>query len=749
MQYNNAQGGITLNEFASIVREANSQAPWRSDADKAADYADGNQLHSDLLRKQEMFGIPPAKENVITPVINAVCGYEAKTRRDWRVTPDGDMASQDIADALNYRLNQAERHSKADRALSQAFRAMAVTGIGWVEVARAPSSLDYPYRCRYIHRNEIWWDMQAREPDFSDARWLLRRRWPSRELVAQLFPQFKELITEGLENWMADGSDMLDGGVSTGLLAAAEAERAWTQIEDAWYNTESKTVCLTELWYRRYAPTLLLKAGERVVKYDANNRAHQLVLQSGRGQLIEEIASQVRRSYWMGPHLLDDSESPYPHQHFPYVPLIAAREDMTGIPYGLVRDMIFPQDNINSCIAKLRWGMSVVRTERTKGAVAMSDDQYRRQIARPDADIVLDPVAMAMPGARYEVKRDFELNTQQFQLMQDSRAALDRVSGVSTAFMGQKGTATSGVQEQTQLEQSQVTLGDMMDHFQDARAMVGELLLALIIEDLGTKPHTIVIEGDTLNPPRTVQLNIAEVDPLTGTTYMSNDVQRARLQVALEDVPTTSSFRVQQQTALSEAIKSLPPDVQKVAMPFLIDLMDLPRKREVVKAIKEAQTQGQADPEAIKEQVKQELMYDLKSRELDIKEQLTHAQIKQLMAQAVQTGVQAAFSAMQGGMQVATMPQIAPIADAIMQGAGYQKPNPGGDDPNFPVPGDAGAPQAPLNDGGGAGIAQQLPEAGAPHVRQNTSPTFPPVPQQPARGMDGIETPDTGDNLPA
>lgn len=744
MQYGNAKGGITLDEFASIVREANSQAPWRIDADRAADYADGNQLHSDLLRKQEMFGIPPAKENIITPVINAVCGYEAKTRRDWRVTPDGDMASQDIADALNYRLNQAERHSKADRALSQAFRAMAVTGIGWVEVARAPSSLDYPYRCRYIHRNEIWWDMQAREPDLSDARWLLRRRWPSRELVAQLFPQFKELITEGLENWMADGSDMLDGGVSTGLLAAAEAERAWTQIEDAWYNTENKTVCLTELWYRRYVPTLLLKAGERVVKYDESNRAHQLVLQSGRGQLIEEIAPQVRRSYWMGPHLLDDSESPYPHQHFPYVPLIASREDMTGIPYGLVRDMIFPQDNINSCISKLRWGMSVVRTERTKGVVMMSDDQYRRQIARPDADIVLDPVAMAMPGARYEVKRDFELNDQQFQLMQESRAALERVSGVSTAFMGQKGTATSGVQEQTQLEQSQVTLGDMMDHFQDARAMVGELLLALIIEDLGSKPHTIVIEGDTLNPPRTVQLNIAEVDPLTGTTYMSNDVQRARLQVALEDVPTTSSFRAQQQTALSEAIKSLPPDVQKVTMPFLIDLMDLPRKREVVQAIKEAQ--GQADPEAIKEQAKQELMHDLKLRELEIKERESDAKIKKLLQEAVQTGVQAAFSAMQAGAQVAQMPMIAPVADAIMQSAGYQKPNPGGDDPNFPTAQTQAAVQMkdPYLQGQG-----RPGEDGLPEVRENTSPAFPPVPQQPARGMDGIETPDTGDNLPA
>lgn len=47
-----------------------------------------------------------------------------------------------------------------------------------------------------------------------------------------------------------------------------------------------------------------------------------------------------------------------------------------------------------------------------------------------------------------------------------------------------------------------------------------------------------------------------------------------------------SSFRVQQLNSLSEAIKSLPPEAQQVMMPFLIDLMDLPRKKEVVQALR-------------------------------------------------------------------------------------------------------------------------------------------------------------------
>ena len=573
---------MSIEEYASVVRESLSQPPWRHNADMEADYADGNQLSTDLLRRMAEMGIPPAKENIIGPAIAAVCGFEAKTRTDWRVTPDGDVGGQDVADGLNYRLNLAERHSKADRALSQAFRPACAVGIGWVEVARAANSMEFPYKCRAIHRNEIWWDMKAIEPDLSDARWLYRRRWISRSRAASMFPEHAELINKGVDKWIAEFAvQELEGGQSTGLQAAANAQRAWTVQEDAYYNEENKTACITELWYRRWVNTVILKMDDgRAVKYDEANELHQAALSMGRAKLVEELIPVVRRAYWMGPHCLFDGQTPYPHHHFPYVRVMAMQEDMTGIPFGLVRDMIFAQDNLNSTISKLRYGMSVVETIRTKGALAMTDQQFRQMASRVDADFVLDLEHFAQnPNAKFERNRDFQLNAQQFQLMNDSRAAAARVSGVTPSFQGQEGTATSGIQEQTQVEQSQVALADLMDNFKMARELVGELLLALVIEDIGKQETTIVIEGDVINEPRTVVLNAPEVDPMTNITILSNDVQRTRLKVALEDVPTSSSFRAQQLNALSESVKAAPPDVQQVVMPFMIDLMDLPRKK--------------------------------------------------------------------------------------------------------------------------------------------------------------------------
>lgn len=727
---------IDPREFAEILDEAVEQPYWRADADKEADYADGNQLDTELLRRQQALGIPPAKENIIGPKIRTICGYEAKTRTDWRVTPDGNPDGQDVADALNFRLNQAERYSKADRAMSEAFKPMVAVGLGWVEVARESDPFAYPYRCRYVHRNEIYWDMRSKEPDLSDARWLLRERFVQASRAADAFPKHKELIlsARSIHSLGAYAPELLEGGVSTGLQSGPDSARAWTTREYTWYRSTSDEVCIVELWYRRWVPTMVLKTKNgRVVEFDESNPSHIAVVEAGLGKLQKATVARIRRSYWMGPVLLHDEATPYPHPHFPYVPFWGYREDMTRVPFGLVRDMLFPQDNLNSTQARLRWGMMATRTERTKGAVAMPDDVFRRQVARVDADIVLDADHMSRQGAKFEVKRDFQLNAQQFQLMQDSRAAIERVSGVTGAMQGQGSGATSGLQEQTQVEQSEVAIADLMDNFKTSRTMVGELLMSMVIEDLGQEEETIVIEGDTLNPPRTVTLNHPEVDHETGQVYLSNDVQRTRMKVALEEVPSSSSFRAQQLSSLSEAIKSLPPQAQQVTMPFLIDLMDLPRKKEVVEALRKAEQVP--DPEAIKEQAKQELMYGLKEREIATKERESEARIEKLVKEAVQVGVQTAFSAMQAGVQVAQMPQIAPVADAVMQGAGYKKPNPGGDDPDFPT-----AEQVPAMPPKGPGPV--------PGVRQNTSPAFPPVPDQGDSPMQGIETMDTADNLP-
>lgn len=99
------------------------------------------------------------------------------------------------------------------------------------------------------------------------------------------------------------------------------------------------------------------------------------------------------------------------------------------------------------------------------------------------------------------------------------------------------------------------------------------------------------------------------------------------------------------------------------------------------------------------------------------------ADVENVHASSVETIVKAVYASMQAGQVVATLPQVAPIADEILGGAGYQ--DQGGDDPNIPQP-----------------IGMAVPP---PDVNMNTSPMNPPVAPSP---MNGIETIQSDGTLP-
>jgi hypothetical protein len=562
-------GTLSLAQFEEFHAECKAQPQWRARADREADYIDGNQLDSDILRKQAAIGIPPAIENLMGPALSYICGTEAKSRRDWRVIPNGVDVDDDMADAMNAKLNEAERYAKADKACSNAFKTQAGLGLGWVEVSRNSDPFKFPYRCAAVHRNEIWYDWKGtQDPDMHDHRFLRRRRWTDKKQAILMFPDKKELIERAANGWrdmeqfpsdgghstglqMSGGSGTLSGssgypsGTSTpnGLLSTSyQTERGSSIEEQEWRDTTNKRVALEECWYRVWSQATILRSPDgRVVEYDANSEMHMMALANGLVTVERAVISKVRLSWWLGPHKLADIASPYKHNRFPYVPFWHNREDRTGVPFGLARAWVYLQDTVNATLSKLRWGLSAVRVERTKGAVLATDAQFRQEIARSDADIILDPKVMAMPGAQFKVERDFQLTDQQNVMINDAREGIKRTGSINSAYMSEGSQARSGVAQQGLVEQASLGQGGLFDNFQESRTEVGELLMSLVIEDLIGVETQVNIKGDVVKAKRTVTLNQAGPD---GT--LTNDISRTMLKVALEDVPSTPSYRSQQ-----------------------------------------------------------------------------------------------------------------------------------------------------------------------------------------------------------
>lgn len=581
--------GCSLQRFTAILTEIRDEQPaWRARADREMDYNDGNQLDNQTLSDMEAIGMPPIIENVIGPAIDGVLGVEAKTRTDWRVSPDADERNQDVADALNYKLNQAEREAGADRACGEAFASQIKVGIGWVEVSREHDPFRYPYRVRAIHRNEIFWDMRADHPD--DMRFLVRRRWTDTDIAVRLFPGKADLIRHSGNGWaLFDEAITDDGGTSTDLAMDAINERGWSIEESEWRDIVRQRVCIFEVWTRDWVTGLVMRTPDgRVVEFDERNEAHVAAVAAGVVEPRQAVYSKVRLSWWVGPHKLHDGPSPYSHGKIPYVMFIGKTEDRTRAPFGLIRPMVPMQDAINASESKMQWLLAAKRITQTEGATVDDEETVRQEAARPDAHFVLDAQKMR-DGGIFKVESDFTLSQQQYQRLQDKRESIKRVSGIYDAFLGQSKGGQSGMALNTLVEQASQTLADIMDNYRDARARVGDLLLSLLIEDMAKKPQQVAIKATMPGEEdRLIVLNEPFLDEETGMQMLNNDVQRTRLKVALNDVPSTSSYRGQQLMMMTEVTKSLPPEFQAIMLPFVLMLTDVPNRDDIIKAIKGA-----------------------------------------------------------------------------------------------------------------------------------------------------------------
>jgi hypothetical protein len=113
---------------------------------------------------------------------------------------------------------------------------------------------------------------------------------------------------------------------------------------------------------------------------------HVAAVGSGRFKPQPAVYRKLRASIWFGPHLLQDFDPGT--NKMPYVPFWGFREDLTGVPYGLVRSMIPLQDEVNARRRKLMWLLSSKRVEMDSDSLDQRYNDFQTvmdEISRPDS----------------------------------------------------------------------------------------------------------------------------------------------------------------------------------------------------------------------------------------------------------------------------------------------------------------------------------------------------------------------------
>ena len=633
---------LSVARLETWLDEIKLQPQWRKEADKCCEYYDGNQLDADTISRLEDKGLGPLITNLVAPTINAVLGMEAKTRTDWRVGAD-DERFMDVAEALSAKLHEAERESQADRANSDAYAAMVKVGFGAVEVSRESNPFRYPYRVSYIHRSEIFWDWHSRMPDWSDARYVVRKKQYDADVLASFFPDRAEIIKSAgkYREW----SDFLtlDARMSADLLHDMGQGHRMSWDDLGWRDTTRNRVTCFEVWYRVYVRGLVLKLPfGRVIEFNSDNPVHRAVVASGAVQPQVAVFDKIRCAFYCGPIRLLDYETN--KRRFPYIPFFGYREDLTGVPYGIIRSMLSPQDEVNARTAKMMYLLNSRRTIIDSDALdskynTMSDAS--REVGRADGFIVLNPTSQR---GTLRIEDNGALSQQQFMVMQERKQAIQEAAGVYSAMMGQNSNASSGTAIQSLVEQGVTTLAEINDNYRLARRLVGEELLSLIKEDTTDEMDIMV---DTGTAKRRIVVNIPKVNPDTGIAYKENDVQVAPVRVALQDVPSTPTYRAQQFAQMSEILKSLSPQYQALLTPFVIEMTDFAHRKEIAEFLRKQtgivmdqnspQAQAAAQQQAQMQQMQMEAaMQDMQSK---IAERQARAQKLLAEAQKVQAEI--------------------------------------------------------------------------------------------------------------
>ena len=578
--------GLSTRRLEDFLDEISRQPPWRRVADRESEYFDGNQLTPEQIDELEDRGFAPTIVNMIAPTINVVLGMEAKTRSDWLVRPEEGELSEDMAEALSCELHKAEVSTRADRACSDAYADAIKIGLGWVEVSKSSDPFDGPFRVKRVHRREIFWDWRSQEPDLSDARYLVRKRWLDLDTATGAFPEHKDLIAQTINGWANwDKIAVMNNAFTLELNRALEVQRGFSIEQYEWLNSIRKRVACYEVWYRTIVRGYVLELPNgRKVEFDEKNDDHVAGVLSGLIKPKPALFRKVRVSWWIGPHRVSDEPSPYEHHHFPYVPVWGFREDRTGTPYGMIRAMMSPQDEINARRSKMLWLLNSRRVITDKDAV-LDHTQTAEEVARPDSYIILNPSRRS--DARFEVEDGAQLSSQQFQVLESSKSEIAQTSGVYQTMMGQSTGTTANSAINTLVEQGSTVLAEINDNYRFARRLVGEMLLELVRCTLAEKIEHTVMVGDEGDEKRAVVLNQPAVDEL-GRHTLLNDVKTCNAAVVLDDIPTSPTFRQQQMAMLSELVKSAPPNIQPVLYELVVEAMDVPRKKKVLERVRKA-----------------------------------------------------------------------------------------------------------------------------------------------------------------
>lgn len=529
-------------------------APARALAQRDRDYYDNKQLTPEQRIALAERGQPETIDNFIKEKVDYQAGAERRLRSDPKAFPRN-PAQEDHADAATQLLRWIADDNVFNRVRSDVWQNIVVEGVGGAEVvAEEGADGQMDVRIHHIPYDRLWWDSYSSHPDFHDARHLGTVMWGDRDLFLSLFPG-KELI---LETTLGPNDTF-----------------GWGDFADKppvpWVDTQRTRVRIVTCHWQHGGDWW--------------------------------TAVYTRGGFLHGPIV-----SPYlDRRGQTCCPLIlrSARVDRENNRYGLVRDLIPLQDEINKRRSKMLHLLSTQHVIAELGAVD-DEDAAQRQIARPDGWVTINP------NFKFEIDRNTELSSGQFQLLVHTIARLQG-HGPNASMTGKDPRELSGraislqqaggaVEQEPDLDGLRLWSRRIYEHaWMRARQFVNDARMVRVL-DSPDKAKWVHINqpvtfGDALAtlPPDQQAFQARRYAIMPGDARLQqvvgyrNDIGDLDMEITVEEGADVPTLAFEQFNTLMQLAAALPPGTIPVEM--LIEASSLRNKERLLTMLKEHQEQ--------------------------------------------------------------------------------------------------------------------------------------------------------------
>jgi hypothetical protein len=639
----------------------------------------------DALVMQER-GQAPLVYNEIKAGVDWIVGTEKRARMDAKVLPR-EEDDHDSAEVKTKLLKYLSDVSKTPYEESFAFKQAVKAGLGWIEDGiNTDPEAELLYTRAENWRNVLY-DSHSTRLDISDARYQFRWRWLDLDIAEEYFPDRKAQLKSASVGSEIFGPEQDEdlwylGTQLQHLDTVGQPMGQRSYISDALFTQNKRQrVKLIECWYFKPSTVKTLRGEEHDgEEYDEKNEAHKAAVNDGRVDAVSRFTMQMHVAIMTENDLILMARSPYRHNRFPLTPVWGYRRARDNAPYGVIRGWRDAQEDLNKRHSKALFILSSTRTILDKDAVE-DLEELREEVARPDSQIV------KKKGSELTVERDLQLAEEHLVLMERDRNFIRNSgqAGVTDQSLGVDKRGLSGKAVEKLQDQGSLGTAELFDNYRLAKQLAGEKRLSLI-EQYYTDTKTIRIVG---NRGKMEFVPINKLEPVTGRVL--NDITATKADYVVSEQDYRATIRQAMFDTLVDMVSRMDPAISIKFLDLVFQMNDdLPDREEFVARIRqingftppdaklspeEQQAKAARDMEAAKQQKMADDLFMAELEEIIAKAKERQASALLKGAQATAANVGAMNAATEAGERVAINPGVAPIADELLNSAGFVDQN--------------------------------------------------------------------------